>query len=720
MLQALIKKGRVLPVEVPAPLVSHGGVLIKVVNSCISTGTELSGVQSSGRSLIRRAMDQPENIRKVLNMARSEGISNTITKIMGTMGTCTPIGYSLAGIALSVGVGVTDICPGDPVAAAGGGVANHAEYVDVPRNLVIPIPQGASFRQASTVTLGGIAIQGVRRAQVHLGEFVVVFGAGILGQLAIQLLAASGARVIATDIDTRRLELAGEMGAELCINPRQGDVIRAVRDFTNGYGADAVLYCAATDDSQTLSDAFAMTRKKGRVVMVGEWGRELKREDIYLKEIDFLISTSYGPGRYDPNYEERGIDYPYAYVRWTENRNMDEYLRLLAAGRVKVDRLIEDSFPIQQVEQAYASLDQENRPLMVLLDYGEDLPTAFAKLGQVSERVENSLSYTPITGKRIRVGIIGVGSFATSMHLPNLKKLKDKFVIHAICNRAGFKAQAIARQYGAKYATSDYRQILDDPNIDLTMICTRHNLHGQLALESLKAGKHTFVEKPLCVTQEELDAIKSFYASNGEDQGLKRPLLMVGFNRRFSRFASEIKMHTSKRINPLIMHYRMNAGYIPLDHWVHTNEGGGRIIGEACHALDLLSFLVGRQVSSFSVASFIPSTGSLSSSDNRVVSLQYEDGSVGVLEYFAIGSEELPKENLEVHFDGKSIIVDDFKSMYTFGVRMDNIELRKPDKGQLEELETLSEYLLEEKTSWPIPLESLIETTELTFNIAQQ
>lgn len=716
-----MKKGKVVPEEVPAPVVSDGGVLIKVVNSCISVGTELSSLHGS-ESLIRRALEQPENVRKVLNMARSEGISSTIAKVRGRLETGSATGYSVAGIAVAAGKGLTDIQPGDRVAAAGAGIANHAEYVDVPRNLVMRIPDGLDFRLASTVTLGGIAMQGVRRAKVQLGEYVVVFGTGALGHLALQMLVTSGARVIAVDLDDKRLKLARKMGAELCVNPGQADAIRAVYHHTNGYGADVVLFCAATRNSQTLSDSFAMTRKKGRVVMVGVWGKELSREDVYAKELDFFISTSYGPGRYDPDYEDRGLDYPYAYVRWTENRNMEEYLRLVSTGRIQLEPLIQETYSLEDVERAFASLQRPERPLMVLLDYGEEVPGEFSRLVQQTRRVENRISYRPVAGKRIRVGVIGAGGFATSVHLPNMQKLKERYEIRAICNRTGHKAQAAATRFAAKYSSTDYREIISDPDIDLVMICTRHNLHGQMVLESLQAGKHTFVEKPLCTDPEELEAIKSFYSFGDSDFSLvnrhsSRPLLMVGFNRRFSKYAREVKKHVSGRLTPLFLHYRMNAGYIPLDHWVHTEEGGGRIIGEACHIIDLFSFLTESRVRAFSAANLRPGTGSISSSDNKAIVLEYEDGSVATLEYFAVGSNKLSKEWLEVHFDEKTIIVDDFKSIRGFGVKVKEIRTPFPDKGQLEELEILAECVSGKKNRWPISLESMFETTELTFRV---
>jgi len=706
-------------VEVPAPVVSPGSVLIKVVNSCISAGTELSGVSGSGKSLIRSALEQPENAKKVLNMVRSEGIARTYARVMGKLQSGSPTGYSLSGIVIAVAERVTDFKPGDRVAAAGAGIANHAEYVDVPQNLVMRMPVGLDFKPASTVTLGGIAMQGVRRAQAALGEFVVVFGTGILGQLALQMLAASGSRVLAVDLDKKRLDLARKMGAEAVFNPFECDAIKEITHYTGGHGADIVLFCAATNNLQALSDAFAMCRKKGRLVMIGVWGAELKREDMYKKELDFLISTSYGPGRYDAEYEERGLDYPYAYIRWTENRNMEEYLRLLAGKRINVAPLIEAAYPIMEVEKAFASLQKPDRPLMVVLDYGDNLPDGLEILASQPRKVTILNRIDKKSGsQRIRVGLIGAGGFATGIHLPNLQKLSDRYEIRAICSRTGANAKAAATKFGAEYSTTDYHEILADPEIDLAMICTRHNLHGKMVLESLQAGKHTFVEKPLCTTKTELDAIKDFFNPKLKTQNSKPPLLMVGFNRRFSKYAREVKKHVQNRINPLFIHYRMNAGYIPLDHWVHTEEGGGRIIGEACHLIDLFSYLVGSPVRACSSAGLRPATESISASDNKSIILEYEDGSVASLDYFAVGSKELPKEWLEVHFDEKSIIVDDYKSIKGCGVKVTDIHSQVSDKGQLEELEELCKCLNGEKDGWPIELESMIETTEVTLELA--
>jgi predicted dehydrogenase/threonine dehydrogenase-like Zn-dependent dehydrogenase len=720
MLQALAKKGRVIPAEIPAPVVSPGALLIKVIDSCISAGTELTTVSGSGKSLVRRALDQPAAVARLLNMARSEGIAKAVTKVQGKLGAGAPIGYSVAGVVLAVGEGVSDIRPGDRVAAAGAGLANHAEYVDVPRNLVVPLPDGVDFGPASTVALGGIAMQGVRRASPTLGEVAVVFGVGIVGQLAAQLLRAAGARVIAVDLDERRLELAARLGCEMTLNPANEDAVKAVLHLTGGHGADIVLFCAATSRSETLSEAFAMTRRKGRLVMVGVWGAELQRNDIYAKEIDFLISTSYGPGRYDAGYEEKGLDYPYAYVRWTENRNMEEYLRLLAAKRVDVESLVEAVHPISDVEQAFERLRSPDRPLIVLLSYGDELPDAFRPLQRDQVRTPLVETGAPRSANGVvRVGLVGAGSFATSMHLPHLKSL-EQFTVRAICDKSGTRAKAVAQQFGAAYATTDYEQVVGDDEVDLVMICTRHNLHGPMVVEALRAGKHTFVEKPLCLRASELAEIEKFYrgAEGRAGGGHMSPLLTVGYNRRFAPCIREIKKHLVKRINPLVLHYRMNAGYVPLDHWVHDPEqGGGRIIGEGCHILDLFSFLVGAPVRAYASASVTPTTTSVSASDNKAVTIEYEDGSIGTIHYFAVGPKALPKERLEVYWDEKAIAMEDYAAPSGTNVPLAGTKSREGDKGHLEELRALARALGDSVSAWPVPLDSLLESTRIAMDV---
>ena len=706
MIQAIVKKGIVLGEIVPAPIVSKGNILIKVVNSCISAGTEMSGVTSSGRPLIKRMLDQPEKIKKVFDMAVSDGISKTISQVKGLLDLGNPTGYSISGIVIGVGEDVADFKVGDKVAAAGGGIANHAEYVDVPSNLAVLMPKDLDYVSGSTVTLGAIAMQGVRRADIKIGEFVVVIGCGILGLLSLQMLKKSGARVACTDVDDQRLQLAKDLGADFICNPISENSVNQITNWTNGYGADAIIFTAATKSSEPLSEAFKMCRRKGKVVLVGVSGMTIQRQDIYSKEIDFLISTSYGPGRYDNNYEQKGIDYPYAYVRWTENRNLKEYLRLVDEKQIILDKIIQKIFPINQVTEAFNSLkDQNEKPLMVILDYGEPNTSLLDKYLLHDRKV--FISQNPVSSEKINIALIGVGSFATNMHLPNLGLLKDKFQLYAVVNRSGYKATHVAKQYGAKYSTTSYQDVLNDENVDLVFICTRHDSHADLVLEALQAGKHVFVEKPLATNLDELEKIEAFY--NGTNK--TKPILMVGFNRRFSKYAAEIKKHTSKRINPLFIHYRMNAGYIPLDHWVHEN--GGRIVGEACHIFDLMTNFIESTIESISYESLTPTTGHYSTSDNKSIILKYKDGSVATIEYFATGSKQLPKEYMEIHFDEKSIIMEAYKSLKGYGVKINEIKTSTSQKGQYEELEVLYNSLKNPNGKWPIDFWDIIQTTQV-------
>lgn len=703
MKQGIVKKGKVLAENIPTPVVSDGSVLIKVAYSCISAGTEMTSVNTSKQSIVQRALNSPEELKTAIEFAKANGIAKTIQRVKGVLDGGKQTGYSASGEVVAIGKGVTNFQIGDKVAAAGAGIANHAEFIDVPINLVMPVPKGMDLKYASTVTLGGIALQGVRRIDLRLGETCVVVGAGILGLLGLQMLKKSGVQVIVSDFDQKRLDLAEELGADLVINPSQEDLLKTVSSFTGGYGADGVLFTAATSSSKPLSESFKMCRKKGKVVLVGVVGMEIERGDIYAKELDFLISTSYGPGRYDNNYEEKGLDYPFAYVRWTENRNMTEYLRLVHQNYINVEGLIDSIYSIEKITEAFNSLQKEGeKPIIVLLDYTQSSNKELTSKIIISNKT--------VSKETINVGLIGAGSFATGMHLPNMKKLKGKYNLKGVMSRTGFKAKTVADQFEAEYATANFDDIINDSNIDLVLIATRHDSHAELVLKSLKAGKHTFVEKPLAVNQNELDLIKEFYNTPGE-----KPVLMTGFNRRFSQFATEIKKHTDKRINPLFIQYRMNAGHIPLDHWVH--EHGGRIVGEACHLIDLMTFFTASKMTSISVEKISPNNDKISASDNVSIVLKYEDGSVCNIQYFAVGSKQVSKEYMEVHFDGNTIVMDDYKSLKGYGVKVKEISIGRSDKGQKEELEALYETLKGTKKDWPIALWDMTQTTEATFLI---
>ncbi|MDD5757822.1 MAG: Gfo/Idh/MocA family oxidoreductase [Desulfobulbaceae bacterium] len=707
----LLRQGKAVVEEVPAPLVEAGTVLVKVHHSCISIGTEMSGLKTSGLPLWKRALRQPENVKKVLAMTASLGVSKTCSVIQGRLSGGVATGYSAAGEVVSVGEGVKDIRLGDRVACAGAQCAHHAEIIRVPRNLSVVLPEGLDFAKASTVTLGAIALQGVRRANPLLGENFVVIGLGILGQLTAQFLKTNGCKALGVDINRKRIELALSLGLDNGLHPDEGSCIDQVFRLTDGLGADGVIVAAATPSDDVVSMAFNMCRRKGRVVIVGDVGLNLKRADIYKKELDFFISTSYGPGRYDSSYEEKGNDYPVAYVRWTENRNMLAYLRLLNEGRVKINPLVAATYPISQVEDAYAAAQNEEKPMMVLLSYPQR--TSKPLLHRV---VANPVASSAKSG-RIRLALVGAGGFAKGMHLPNIQSLSDRFHLQAVVSRSGHNAIATAKQFDANYSTTDYQIVLKDPDIDAVIISTRHNLHAEMALAALAAGKHVLLEKPLALTRQGLLEIEEFYSR--EVFAGRPPILFTGFNRRFSAYARRIKDLVQERSNPMILNYRMNSGFIPQEHWVHSEEGGGRNIGEACHIYDLFTYLTGSKVISVDAVAISPPTkGYYGANDNFIATLAFLDGSIATLTYTALGTKEFPKEQLEVYVDGKVLLMTEYKSLKVFGSKAKGIESKTIDKGQKEELKAFADAILN-GGEWPIALWEQIQATEISFHVEQ-
>jgi len=650
--QVFIRQGKAMAEDVAAPEVSADTILVQVMSSCISVGTEMSGVLTSGTPLWKRAIQQPEQVKVVLEKIASEGLLRAKDAVSRKLAEGMAPGYSAAGVVLEVGTRISDIKPGDRVACAGAGIASHAEIIRVPRNLAVPVPDGLAFTEASTVTLGAIALQGVRRASPTLGESFIVIGLGILGQMTCQMLKANGCRVVGTDLDRNRIQMALDNGLDVGVHPDDGNAVDQVFRLTEGIGADGVIVTAATPSDEVLSTAFKMCRKKGRVVLVGDVGLNIKRTDIYQKELDFFISTSYGPGRYDRTYEEEGAEYPVAYVRWTENRNMHEYLRQVASGYIRLSNLISDIYDISDVSKAYESLKSSaSKPMMLLLKYPQEVQAISA----INRIIPNPVSPSAEKGA-IRIAVVGAGGFAKGMHLPNIKALPEMYHLQAIVSGSGSNAKNTASQFGADFSSTDYSYVLESPDVDAILICTRHNLHGDMVLQALTAGKHVFVEKPLAVSQEELNKIVRFYDEYTE----KAPVLMTGFNRRFSPHAVAIKTVLERRSNPMIINYRMNAGYIPLDHWVHSNEGGGRNIGEGCHIYDLFTHFTGSRVLEVSAQSIHPSTSHYSNRDNFVATMSFEDGSVATLTYTALGHKSHPKESVEIFVDGKVLSINDY------------------------------------------------------------
>ena len=702
MKQVFASNKGVIIKEVPPPSLLKGFILIKVEYSCISAGTEISGVKEASKSLIKRAFEDPEKIKKVFKILKNQGIKRVTSTISSVEEKLNSTGYSISGEIIALGEDINNFKVGDKVSAGGAGYAVHAGIVAVPKNLVVKVPDGLDMKYASIGTIGSIAMLGVRRANLSLDEYGVVLGTGLLGLFALQMLKASGVKVACIDINSQRLSLARELGADKVINSTEEDPVTAIKNWTNGHGTDAVLFTAATNHDEPLSQAFNMCRRRGRVILVGVSGMNIKREDIYKNELDFMISTSYGPGRYDNRYEMDGIDYPYAYVRWTENRNISSFLNLVNTGKIEIEKLKPLVYNIDKAKEAFNGIQQnpENH-IITILDYSYN-----------EENKENSSLQLQANKKidkdKICIGLIGSGSFASGTLLPIINDNKNKFYLKTIVNRSGDKALNVAKQFGAEKISSNDNDIFNDSDIDLVMICTRHNNHADLVLNSLKHGKHVYVEKPLATTLDELNKIEEFYNT---EQNKQKPALMVGFNRRFSKCAREIKRVLDQRSSPALIHYRMNAGFIPEEVWVHKD--GGRIIGEGCHLIDLMQYLTGSEITNCNVNAFNPRGGMYLSEDNRSISLEFNDGSIAVIDYFSCGNKNLPKEYMEVHFEGKSIFMNDYKLVTGYGIKLNNCKSSIQEKGHKEEWLALYKSLKDGKS--PISLESLFSTTKISI-----
>ncbi|MGE0751912.1 MAG: bi-domain-containing oxidoreductase [Variibacter sp.] len=706
MKQVLIKGGGVVVQDVPAPTVGARNILVQVRHSCVSVGTEMSSVKMSGLPLYRRALKQPHHVKRALKLMADNGVKRTYDMIKGRLDAGLPAGYSAAGEVVAVGDEVNEFKPGDIVACAGAGIANHAELIDVPVNLANLVPEGLDTELASTVTLGAIAMQGVRRANPTFGETIVVIGLGILGQITAQLLKAAGCVVIGTDVDPQRVAIARANGMDHGLTPADGALAERVTQLSNGFGADGVIITAASQSSEIVAQAFQACRRKGRVVLVGDVGLNIDRNDMYVKELDFLISTSYGPGRYDPVYEEEGRDYPLAYVRWTENRNMQEYLRLLSTGALTFANMPREVFPVSEATQAYESLKSPAKPLLVVLRYPRREEAAAPSVVLREARA-------PHSGK-VRLALCGAGGFALGMHLPNLAKLTDDFQLTTVMSRTGANAVMAANRFGAAKATTDFDEVLSDPDIDLVLIATRHDQHAAMALKALAAGKHVFVEKPLAIHEAQLAEIEEFFRTH-----TSTPVLMTGFNRRFSPGIAALQPLLRARKTPLIANYRMNAGFIANDHWVHGPQGGGRNIGEACHIYDLFNALTGSSYEQVDATSIVPNSKHWRRDDNFVATARYRDGSVCTLTYTALGDKSYAKERCEIFADGKVYSLDDFKSVAVSTARKPLWKSWTIEKGQREELQALAKAI-RDGGAWPISLEDQIAATRMSFEVENQ
>jgi predicted dehydrogenase/threonine dehydrogenase-like Zn-dependent dehydrogenase len=714
MKQVISRKGEISIEDIPASHCDRNSVLVRVTHSVVSVGSEIRGVSTNENdSLVQRAIRHPSKALKAIDLIREKGIAEAIRTIRDMQSSLdeTPavaLGYSCSGIVAAVGDGIVDLKVGDRVACAGLGKAVHAELVSVPKNLVVKVPDGVELREAASATIGAIAMQGVRRADVRIGEYVAVIGLGLIGQITAQILNAAGCRVIGIDLIEGKLELLQELGCYHAMNPETVDPVKEVNLYTADRGVDATIITAASQSDEIVQQAMEMTRKKGTVVVVGAVGLGLKRHPFYRKEIDLRISCSYGPGRYEEEYEEKGLDYPYAYVRWTENRNMEEYLRLIAEGKINFSRLVTIEAPVEEAPQVYERLkspDQINLGVVFTYNLGVQEPSG------------SGIQVTPLPSRgtkttgRIRVGLIGAGEFARAVHLPNLVHLSDFYELHAVASRNGLNAKETADRYNARYATTEYQSIISDPDIDMVLISTRHNLHASIAKEAARAGKAVFVEKPMALNLGELDELEAVIRETGVP-------FLVGFNRRFSAFALKARELIGQPVNPMLIFYRVNARHLPVNHWVHSEEGGGRLIGEACHMIDFFSFLTGASIVSADVASIDPRTESVMPVDNFCATIKYSDGSVCSLIYTAQGSRERGKEFIEIYIDGRNIVIDNFVSLSMFGSEEEGLQLPKGDKGHLQELKHFAQAIAG-KAPPPIPLDSLVRTTRTTILLHQ-
>jgi predicted dehydrogenase/threonine dehydrogenase-like Zn-dependent dehydrogenase len=707
------KTGELYVDEVPLPALSRGMVLVENQFSLISAGTERSTVKTAKANLLGKARQRPDLVAQVLQNVRREGLQATLEKVRTKLDSLKALGYSTAGFV--AGSMDTDdrFKPGDRVACGGQDYASHAEVVSVPQHLIARIPDNVAFEEASFTTLGAIALQGVRQAEPQLGELVCVIGLGLLGQITCQLLKANGCRVLGIDMSARLAALAQQLGADQALPRDHSDLKSIVQHFTNGYGFDSVIITAAAPSNDPIELSAEIARKKGKVIVVGAVKMDIPRDPhFYRKELELRMSCSYGPGRYDVQYEEQGQDYPYGYVRWTEQRNMQAFLQLLSEKKLDLTALITHRFDIDEAETAYDIVTGKVQEphIGILLRYPANdrkFQTSFPVSSiSVKSRAADHRGQQLSPGSA-RVGFIGAGSFAQNYLIPPVKQSGASLV--TVVTSRGITAKNVATKFSFSNASSDGADILDNPDIDTVFIATRHDTHAEYTLAALKAGKNVFVEKPLAITEDELEAIHSFYEEHGG-------ILMVGFNRRFSPVAQSLRKEFRDITDPLVINYRVNAGFIPKEHWTQQAEtGGGRIIGEVCHFIDLMQFFTG----SLPVRVFAESIGSendrIKNEDNLVITIRFENGSIGTITYAAEGDKTLPKEQVEVFGGGKVGVIHDFKSGKLFQNNKAKT-LKLEGKGHRQEVEA---FLNAAKTGGELPIsfESIYFTTLASFKI---
>ncbi len=669
-----MRSGETRVIEVPVPVPGPGMALVRTAASVVSAGTERMLVEFAGQGWIGKARSRPDLVRQTLDKVRREGLLTTFDAVQNRLDQPLPLGYSSAGVIVAIGDGLQEFRVGDRVACAGGGHAVHAEYALVPQNLMAHVPDGVDLEHAAFATLGSIAMHGWRLAEPQVGEHVAVIGLGLLGLLAATLARAAGAWVFGIDLDQGRVERAQQMGFRAALRDAADDAALAA---TQGRGFDVVLVCADSSSSDPVELAGKLARDRGRVVVIGNVGLEIPRRTYYEKELSLRVSRSYGPGRYDPLYEEAGIDYPIGFVRWTVGRNLQAFVDLLAAGRIDLRPLITHRFPIERATEAYAVITGREHPafLGVVLTYPETKETPASRVELSPKQVRADAD--------VRLGVLGAGSFATGVLLPALKRVPGIDRV-GIASGAGLSGATAGRKFGFRYAAANEQEILADASINTVAILTRHADHARQTVAALRAGKHVFCEKPLALTREQLAEIAAALQSSDR-------LLTVGYNRRFAPLALAMRGFLRATDVPLAVHYRVNAGVLPANHWLHDPEqGGGRLLGEACHFLDFVTFLVGALPARVSAVG-LPD-GDQYREDNVLISLEFADGSVGTVAYLACGDRSMPKERVEAFGGGRAAVLDDFRRLETYhaGQRRVQRTWLRQDKGHQAEWEAFT------------------------------
>ena len=688
------RTGEVGIADVPTPVCATKHVLVQNSFSLVSAGTERSMRDFAQKTLVGKARARPDLVKKVLQKIQQEGLLSTVHKTLSRLDTLAPLGYSCSGQIVETGTNSTGFQVGDEVACAGAGWANHAEFVSVPHRLCARIPEGVAHEAAAFSTVGAVALHGIRLADLTLGETVVVIGLGLLGQIACQIVRASGCRVIGVDLSADKVCLAQEMGADFAV-ARDDDPITKINRFTKGKGADAVLITAAAPTSDPVEMAPELCRDRGRVVVIGDVKLNLPRRTYYHKEIAFHISRSYGPGRYDASYEQDGNDYPLGYVRWTQQRNLEAFLHLLATKQVNVHPLISHTFDIDQAEDAYELIGGQKPHLGILLRYPNDkgTPDKIRLPKKASKKA---------TGSQIGVGVIGAGVFASGVILPRLQKIKG-LDFTGICSQSGVSAKHCGERFGFSYCTSNRAELIADSDVHLVMIMTRHGDHANLVTEALRADKYVFVEKPLALSYADLNkVIEAYQVTQGA--------LMVGFNRRFAPATDMLKAHFKDQ-GPLSVFCRVNAGMLPEDHWIYDpEEGGGRLLGEVCHFVDLCAYLIDDVAMRVTCAG----KGPKYPDDHLAMTIEYANGSTAQILYSAFGDVGLPKEHIEVLGGGRSAVLNDFQEVLLFA---DGKKQKKrfsgQDKGHRRELDALIDGM--KNQTWPMLFDSIVQTTQTTL-----